>query len=121
MDAFDVLNVWYGRTVIRSSYKLSYEVAQRIFDPPSSDFLKNHCNLSASELCLEKIGGVEELTKLVPELKSFDRVRNTRSSFSICMFDTIFRFCPSITILIRNQRYREAPSPRLSGLRGTDL
>ncbi|KAA0185075.1 DIS3 exonuclease 1 [Fasciolopsis buskii] len=73
MDAFDVLNVWYGRTVIRSSYKLSYEVAQRIFDPPSSDFLKNHCNLSASELCLEKIGGVEELTKLVPELKSFDR------------------------------------------------
>ncbi|TPP60449.1 DIS3 exonuclease 1 [Fasciola gigantica] len=72
MDNLDVLSVWYGRTVIHSSYKLSYEVAQRIFDPPNSD-LQKHSNLSASEMCLEKIGGVEELTKLVPELKNLDR------------------------------------------------
>ena len=28
----NVLDVWYGRTVVRSKYKLSYEVAQRLFD-----------------------------------------------------------------------------------------
>ena len=30
-----VLGVWYGRTVIRSTYKLSYEVAQDILDGKS--------------------------------------------------------------------------------------
>ena len=29
---FVVQKVWFGRTIIRSSYKLTYEVAQDIFD-----------------------------------------------------------------------------------------
>ncbi len=38
---FQVLGVWYGRTVIRSAYKLSYEVAQDILDGKSETELKN--------------------------------------------------------------------------------
>ncbi|XP_072255223.1 DIS3-like exonuclease 1 [Pyxicephalus adspersus] len=29
---YDIRRVWYGRTIIRSSYKLSYEVAQQLLD-----------------------------------------------------------------------------------------
>ena len=36
-----VLGVWYGRTVIRSTYKLSYEVAQDILDGKTELEMKN--------------------------------------------------------------------------------
>ena len=36
-----VLGVWHGRTVIRSSYKLSYEVAQDILDGKTETEMKN--------------------------------------------------------------------------------
>ncbi|EDO40307.1 predicted protein [Nematostella vectensis] len=39
---YDVIKTWYGRTIIRSSYKLFYEVAQAIADGvvPNEDLLK---------------------------------------------------------------------------------
>ena len=36
-----VLGVWYGRTIIRSTYKLSYEVAQDILDGKTESEMKN--------------------------------------------------------------------------------
>ena len=33
---YQVKNVWYGRTVIRSKFKLTYEVAQQLFDGASA-------------------------------------------------------------------------------------
>lgn len=41
---YEVEKVWFGRTIIRSSYKLTYEVAQDIFD--DKDVL-----LGVPELC----------------------------------------------------------------------
>ncbi|CAL8089073.1 unnamed protein product [Calicophoron daubneyi] len=67
MDTFDVLDTWFGRTIIRSSYKMSYEVAQRLYNPdPSEGDAKS---LGAGDRLLKKMGGIDEVKKLIPELK----------------------------------------------------
>ncbi|KAA3673549.1 DIS3-like exonuclease 1, partial [Paragonimus westermani] len=74
-DNFEVLNIWYGRTVIRSSYKLTYEVAQRIYDPPETSVAGNLELLSPGERLLQKLGGIKELGELIPELKDLSKDR----------------------------------------------
>ncbi|KAF7262293.1 hypothetical protein EG68_00470 [Paragonimus skrjabini miyazakii] len=74
-DAFEVLNIWYGRTVIRSSYKLTYEVAQRIYDPPETSVAGKLDSLPPGELLLQKLGGMKELGELIPELKNLSKDR----------------------------------------------
>ncbi|XP_027053646.1 DIS3-like exonuclease 1 isoform X3 [Pocillopora damicornis] len=54
---FNVLKTWFGRTVIRSSYKLFYEAAQAIADGETSD---------------------EELIKDIPELQEVDRTEASK-------------------------------------------
>ncbi|XP_018647748.1 ribonuclease II-related [Schistosoma mansoni] len=48
MDSFDISNIWYGRTVIHSSYKLTYELAQRIYDSVTAD------NISSNSCAVEE-------------------------------------------------------------------
>ena len=36
---YNVKDVWYGRTVIRSQYKLYYELAQEIHDGADDDYI----------------------------------------------------------------------------------
>ncbi|CAH8832647.1 unnamed protein product [Trichobilharzia szidati] len=67
MDSFEVLDIWYGRTVIHSSYKLTYEVAQHIYDLITTEEI-----LSSShkiEDFIKKAGGLETIKKDIPELK----------------------------------------------------
>ena len=59
---FQVLGVWYGRTVIRSSYKLAYEVAQDILDGKGEAEMQS----LIPELLLDK---GEILTKKFSKLK----------------------------------------------------
>ncbi len=49
-STFEVLGVWYGRSVVRSSYKLSYEAAQEVIEGKKS---------------------LEEMREAVAELKAF--------------------------------------------------
>ena len=37
---YQVKKVWYGRTVIRSKFKLTYEVAQQLFDGESASEIR---------------------------------------------------------------------------------
>ncbi|XP_076444045.1 DIS3-like exonuclease 1 [Babylonia areolata] len=59
---FEVVKVWYGRTVIHSQYKLFYEMAQRICDGCSrQDIVDNVPELQAAQ--------GKELTRRVKELR----------------------------------------------------
>ena len=42
---YKVIKVWYGRTLIRSSYKMTYEAAQRIIDTPLEGWDKDWSDL----------------------------------------------------------------------------
>ncbi|KAF5406041.1 hypothetical protein PHET_00417 [Paragonimus heterotremus] len=90
-DAFEVLNIWYGRTVIRSSYKLTYEVAQRIYDPPKTSVTGKLDSLPPGELLLQKLGGTKELGELIPELKNLSKDR---------MLQELIRLESSIKLLV---------------------
>lgn len=60
---YEVVTVWYGKTIIRSQYKLFYELAQLIHDGASkSDIVDNVPEL-------QDISG-EELTRRIDELTS---------------------------------------------------
>ena len=51
-----VRNVWYGRTIVRSKYKLSYEVAQQLRDgAPASEVRGQIPELSDSDLTQEEV------------------------------------------------------------------
>ena len=55
-SSYNVKDVWYGRTVIRSKYKLTYEVAQKLFDGAAANDVTQeipellHSPLSREEL-----------------------------------------------------------------------
>ncbi|XP_022315246.2 DIS3-like exonuclease 1 [Crassostrea virginica] len=66
---FEVVNVWYGKTIIRSTYKLFYEMAQAMHD-----------GISMTEI----IKNVPELQKL-PEKDAEKRVEELRSSVTLLM------------------------------------
>ena len=62
--SLEVLDVWYGRTVIRSAYKMTYKVAQTIADLTQvgdEDRLND-------EAILSHLGGVPAIFDLIPEL-----------------------------------------------------
>ena len=53
---YQVKDVWYGRTVIRSRYKLSYEVAQQLYDgAAASEVRKDISELMDSDLKQEEL------------------------------------------------------------------
>ncbi|KAL7056994.1 hypothetical protein AAHC03_019040 [Spirometra sp. Aus1] len=63
-DSLEVLDVWFGRTVIRSSYKMTYEAAQKIADLKdvgTEETPKPDC-------ILRQLGGKKAVGELVPEL-----------------------------------------------------
>ncbi|CAH8447523.1 unnamed protein product [Heterobilharzia americana] len=67
IDSFDIVSIWYGRTVIRSSYKLTYEVAQQIYDLiTKEEMLSGDCKI---EDLIRRFGGLETIKKDIPELK----------------------------------------------------
>lgn len=72
MDSFDISNIWYGRTVIHSSYKLTYELAQRIYDSVTAENISS--NSFAMEELVKKSGGLEAVKNDIPELKELNRV-----------------------------------------------
>ena len=57
LDAdYQVKKVWFGRTVIRSRYKLSYEVAQRLCDGAAASHIRRDIpELMNSDLKLEEL------------------------------------------------------------------
>ncbi|KAM8972773.1 DIS3-like exonuclease 1 [Pelodytes ibericus] len=70
---YEIRRVWYGRTIIRSSYKLSYEVAQQLLDgdlePLSTDPELQH--LSKDPGRLEKLlWAVGKLTEVARAIRS---------------------------------------------------
>ncbi|CAH8437909.1 unnamed protein product [Schistosoma turkestanicum] len=71
MDSFDISNIWYGRTVIHSSYKLTYELAQRIHDSIIAKNISSN-NFDVEEL-INKLGGLEAVKNDIPELKDLNR------------------------------------------------
>ncbi|VDP42773.1 unnamed protein product [Schistosoma margrebowiei] len=71
MDSFDISNIWYGRTVIHSSYKLTYELAQRIYDSVTAENISS--NGFAMEELIKKSGGLEAVKNDIPELKELNR------------------------------------------------
>lgn len=76
LDSFDVLDVWYGRTVIRSRYKMTYEAAQRLFDvpAPSDGNDAGAATHRVSAALLEQLGGLKAVHDLVPELSGLGTV-----------------------------------------------
>ena len=53
---YQVKDVWYGRTIIRSKYTLSYEVAQRLFDGAAASDIRDHIpELMTSDLTDEAV------------------------------------------------------------------
>ncbi|CAH8436353.1 unnamed protein product [Schistosoma guineensis] len=71
IDSFDISNIWYGRTVIHSSYKLTYELAQRIYDSVTSENISS--NSFAMEELVKKSGGLEAVKNDIPELRELNR------------------------------------------------
>ncbi|VUZ43706.1 unnamed protein product [Hymenolepis diminuta] len=61
---FEVQDVWYGRTVIRSSYKMTYKAAQTIADlkDVGTEVTPN------TEKIFSSLGGAKEIGELIPEL-----------------------------------------------------
>ncbi|KAK4472849.1 hypothetical protein MN116_004062 [Schistosoma mekongi] len=68
--SFDIINIWYGRTVIRSSYKLSYELAQHIYDLVTSEDISSRSN--KMEELIKKSGGLEAIRNDIPELRNLN-------------------------------------------------
>ena len=53
---YTVKDVWYGRTVIRSKYKLTYEAAQQLYDGAAASEVKRDIpELLDSDLTLEEL------------------------------------------------------------------
>lgn len=53
---YKVKDVWYGRTVIRSKYKLTYEAAQQLYDgTPAAEVKKDIPELLNSDLTQEEL------------------------------------------------------------------
>ena len=53
---YQVKDVWYGRTVIRSRYKLTYEAAQQLYDgAAASEVRKDIPELMNSDLTQEEL------------------------------------------------------------------
>ncbi|TGZ63828.1 hypothetical protein CRM22_006707 [Opisthorchis felineus] len=100
MDSFDVLDVWYGRTVIRSAYKLTYEVAQQIYDTPAT---KNDTTAGTShaEQLLAKMGGSEKLGELIPELKGLDKDRQLAE---LVKLESSIRLLVDVASAVRTRR-----------------
>nr|CUU99529.1 hypothetical transcript [Hymenolepis microstoma] len=65
----EVQDVWYGRTVIRSSYKMTYKAAQTIAD------LKNVGDVFApsAEKIFSCLGGSKNIVELIPELATLSK------------------------------------------------
>lgn len=65
----EVQDVWYGRTVIRSSYKMTYKAAQTIAD------LKDVGTETAPnvEKIFSGLGGAKEIGEMVPELANLPK------------------------------------------------
>lgn len=55
-ETYEVKRVWYGRTVIRSSYKLSYETAQALLDGGAA----------AQEVTIPELAAFDDGTRQVP-------------------------------------------------------
>lgn len=70
-ETLEVLEVWYGRTVIRSAYKMTYKAAQTIVD--LKDVL-DEGGRSCGERILKALGGETALAELVPELTNTPKV-----------------------------------------------
>ncbi|KAL3312736.1 DIS3 mitotic control, partial [Cichlidogyrus casuarinus] len=58
----EVLDVWYGRTVIRSRYKMAYENAEKIHN----QFQK----CTAAKKLVDALGGIPAIHQMMPELKN---------------------------------------------------
>ncbi|ESO87500.1 hypothetical protein LOTGIDRAFT_127673 [Lottia gigantea] len=74
----EVLNVWYGRTVIRSQYKLFYEIAQRINEGAEEDEIVENIpelqNVSSADLKTK----IDELRWAVNKLMYVARILKSR-------------------------------------------
>ncbi|CDS37889.1 dis3 exonuclease 1 [Echinococcus multilocularis] len=83
--SLEVLDVWYGRTVIRSAYKMTYQAAQTIAD------LKNVGTEVEpdAEKIFSGLGGLKDIGELVPELANKSKAevlpRLARLYSAICM------------------------------------
>lgn len=73
---YQVKKVWYGRTVIRSRYKLAYETAQALFDGANYEEVLNEipelCTASLSPA--DKESKVEELRAAIKSLMNLARI-----------------------------------------------
>ena len=69
-----VKDVWYGRSIIRSSYKLCYEDAQYIIDGASVDEMKEKipelANFTAKSVLSEKFSELKATLELLTEVTS---------------------------------------------------
>ncbi len=85
---YQVKSVWYGRTVIRSRYKLSYEVAQSLHDGASAEEVGGDIPELAS--CPELGSKVEELRGAVRSLVDIARVLRNRRAQGGTYTDTVY-------------------------------
>ncbi|KAL5971885.1 DIS3-like exonuclease 1 [Taenia solium] len=69
--SLEVLDVWYGRTVIRSAYKMTYQAAQTIADlkDVGTEIEPN------AEKILSSLGGLKAIGELVPELANQSKAK----------------------------------------------
>ncbi|VDM19023.1 unnamed protein product [Hydatigera taeniaeformis] len=69
--SLEVLDVWYGRTVIRSAYKMTYQAAQTIADlkDVGTEMEPNGAKI------LSGLGGLKEVGELIPELANQSKAK----------------------------------------------
>lgn len=77
---YEVEKVWYGRTVIRSAYKLTYEIAQDLFDGQDpSRIIPEIPELKDSSLSQQDIQQrLSELTSAIRQLVDISRILRER-------------------------------------------
>jgi DIS3-like exonuclease 1 len=78
---FQVLGVWHGRTVIRSSYKLSYEVAQDILDGKTETEMKNEVAelaMFSGDVLTKKFSKLKETLELLSRVAKVIQTRREK-------------------------------------------
>ncbi len=79
-ESLEVLDVWYGRTIIRSAYKMTYKAAQTITD--LKGIREGEGGEPNGERILTALGGDKAVGELVPELANLKKV--DRQTITTC-------------------------------------
>ena len=91
-----VLGVWYGRTVIRSSYKLAYEVAQDILDGKGEAEMQSFIPellMAKGEVLSKKFAKLKESLELLSAVaKSIQTRREKEGALRLESSEVTFEF-----------------------------